>query len=83
MPGEKIYTLHYLGEGNDLFWYKGNTYSDKCNVFENAFGDVPFSSDVRVEARPETSWWVKFKDSKGNVGWSEVNEHFDHMDACE
>jgi hypothetical protein len=28
MPGEKIYTLHYLGEGNDLFWYKGNTYSD-------------------------------------------------------
>ena len=82
-PGDKIYTLHYLGEGYDLFWYNGSTYSDQCDVSENAFGNVPFSSDVKVESRPKTNWWVKFKDSKGHVGWSEVNENFDHMDACE
>jgi hypothetical protein len=83
MPGERIYTLHYLGEGYDLFWYKGNIYSDQCDVSENAFGDMPFASDVKVESRPQTSWWVKFKDSKGRVGWSKVNRNFDHMDACE
>jgi hypothetical protein len=26
VPGE---TLHYLGEGFDLFWYKGKIYSDQ------------------------------------------------------
>jgi hypothetical protein len=81
--GEKIYTLHYLGEGYDLFWYKGNTYSDQCDVSDNSFGNAPFASDVKVESRPKTIWWVKFKDSKGHVGWSEVNNNFDHMDACE
>ena len=28
-PGEVLYTLHYMGEGYDLFWFRGRTYSDQ------------------------------------------------------
>lgn len=82
-PGEAIYPLHYLGEGYDLFWYKGRTYSDQCCDPEGAFGNVPLADVIKIETRPETKWWVKFRDSKGRVGWSEVDDNFDHMDACE
>ena len=75
-PGETIYTLHYLGEGYDLFWYKEGIYSDQCDLSDGDF-------NVKVESRPKTNWWVKFKDSKGRVGWSQVNNNFKHMDACE
>jgi len=82
LPGEAIYTLHYLGEGYELFWYEGHTYSDQSNVSEQAYGDVPFEGTVKVESRPETTWWVKIKDKKGRKGWSEESDGFDNMDAC-
>ncbi len=82
-PGEKIYTLHYVGEANDLFWYQGNTYVDQCSVPEGAFGNVPFSAEVKVESRPKTRWWVKIKDQSGRIGWVEEQDNFAHMDACE
>ena len=31
-PGELVYTLHYLGEGSELFWYKGQVYSDQISA---------------------------------------------------
>jgi hypothetical protein len=81
--GEVVYTLHYLGEAYDLFWYRGKTYSDQISVPEDAFGSVPFSEDLRVESRPKTEWWVKIRSEQGKVGWSKETEAFDHMDACE
>jgi hypothetical protein len=81
--GDIIYTLHYLGEAYDLFWYHGKTYSDEISVPENAWGKVPYSDALRVKSRPKTDWWVKMKNHKGEVGWSNEVDAFAHMDACE
>ena len=33
-PGELLYTLHDMGEGFDLFWYKGKVYTDQISSDE-------------------------------------------------
>ena len=73
--GERVYTLHYQGEGFDLFWYKGKVYSDQISV-EN-------STAVQTESRPQTGWWAEIRDKQGRTGWAEVADNFDHIDACE
>ena len=74
-PGEILYTLHYLGEGYYLFWYKGGIYSD----------EVPDSSDdgnFDVVSKPETEWWAKIKNASGHVGWTKMTGNFTNVDAC-
>ena len=66
-PGEVVYTLHYLGEGYDLFWYHGKTYHDQISIAEDAWGNVPFHETLKVESRPKTEWWVKIKDHAGTL----------------
>ena len=77
LAGENIALLHYEGEGFSKFWYKGKTYSD----------EIPFPGEetesIKTLSEPETVWWVKIKNSKGETGWSHETDHFDHMDSCE
>ena len=83
IAGDTIYTLHYLGEGYDLFWYRGQTYSDQIAVPEDSIGHAPYSDIVMAESRPKYEWWVKVKDSHGQMGWTDEATSFAHMDACE
>lgn len=80
-PGEKIYRLHYLGEGSDIFWYKGKTYEGQFD--ESTEEGSAVSGSIKLETDYDATWWVQFKDSKGRVGWSEGEANFDHMDTCE
>jgi hypothetical protein len=80
-PGEIVYILHYQGEGNWKFWFKG--YVDK-DGFPDLDDTAPDSElDLRIVSRPETIWWVKVKNGKGQVGWTYETEKLDHLDACE
>ena len=82
-PGELLYTLHYLGEGMDLFWYKGKVYSDQIGGSEP--DPDPPASDLNIQTVSVAKyvWWVKIKNAKGQIGWSKETKKFDHMDACE
>jgi hypothetical protein len=81
-PGDVIYTLHYLGEGFELFWYDGKVYSDEIAAEEidrTPLADQP----LQVLDLPVTEWWVKIRNKKGQIGWTNETDKFDHMDACE
>jgi len=82
-PGDVLYTLHYLGEGQDLFWYRGKTYSDQVSVPTDTSGNIPTGSKLRDESQPKTEWWVKVKATNGRTGWSNETGSFAHMDRCE
>jgi hypothetical protein len=76
--GEVIYVLHSLGEGYWLFWFKGRTHSG-----ELAAEKVGVGEGLQVLSVPKSVWWVKVKNSRGEVGWTNQPDHFDHIDACE
>ncbi len=81
--GDIVYTLHYEGEGNDVFWYKGKTYSDQIAIPDNAWGAPPNSETVKIISRPQTEWWAQVQDKDGNLGWTKETDAFAHIDACE
>lgn len=83
--GEILYLLHYQGEGFYKFWLRGRIYE----------AEMPFAPDLVYQSaeekkkafiqqlsEPQTVWWVKVKNSRGQIGWSKQDEHFGDMDAC-
>lgn len=68
-PGDIIYLLTDLGEGDNITWFKGKLY-----------GAIPYVRGMEVENEPEYVWWVKVKNSKGQTGWSNQPRNFDNMD---
>ncbi len=80
--GERIYTLHDVGAAYDLFWYRGKVYTDQVGLSEDAFGNIS-EAPLKIESRPRTEWWAKIRSDNGHIGWAEVRDNFDHIDACE
>ena len=72
--GEVLFTLHYEGEGSYLFWYRGNTYSDDV-------GDPGDPPQFEVVSKPDYVWWVKIKNAKGIVGWTDAAGELSNTDA--
>jgi hypothetical protein len=68
--GDTFYVLHYNGEGYWKVWFRGKL------TYTPDYGRSNFP-------RPKVEWWVKIKDSHGNVGWSLSHGNFAHQDACE
>lgn len=49
---------------------------------------VPFLSFTNqgvfnITEKPESVWWVKIRNNRGQTGWSNHPEAFGNMDACE
>jgi hypothetical protein len=81
-PGELLYTLHYLGEGFDLFWYKGQLYSDQIASREPDPDPPPPELNLQVLSRPRDVWWAKVRLKDGRVGWTNEPHKFGNIDAC-
>ena len=81
VPGDIVYTLHYLGEGYDLFWFKGQLHSDQISARKIELEPTPGAS-WQVLALPEYDWWVKVKGAEDRIGWTNETDKFDNMDAC-
>ncbi len=77
--GDLLYTLHDLGEGYDLFWFHGKTYSDQISG-EADDGPPPAGAQIQIISRPEYVWWVKVRNAKGQVGWTDQTDRFTNMD---
>jgi hypothetical protein len=81
-PGELLYTLHYLGEGYDLFWYKGQLYTDQIASHEPDPDPPPPEFTVQVLSRPHDVWWAKVRRKDGRIGWTNEPHKFRNVDAC-
>jgi hypothetical protein len=68
--GNIFYVLHYNGEGYWKVWYRGKI------TYTPDYGRLDFP-------HPKAKWWVKIKDSNGNIGWAPSHGNFGHQDACE
>lgn len=78
-PGDLLYTLHYLGEGYDLFWFKGRTYADQISGEPGPDPPSP-GATIQILSRPQYDWWVKVRNGKGQVGWTDQTGGFTNMD---
>jgi len=81
-PGELLYTLHYLGEGFDLFWYKGKVYSDQISSGKVDPDPPAPELNLQVLSLPEADWWVKVRTKEGRIGWIKNPPYFENSDAC-
>jgi WD domain, G-beta repeat len=68
-PGDIVYLLHYMGEGGWMIWVNGKI--DGKGMTEN----------FEILHYPETVWWVKIRNMKGQVGWSNQTDNFGNVDA--
>ena len=70
--GDVIYVLTSLGEGFHQLWYKGIFFQDEIYNEKN----------MKILTEPKSVWWVKIKNRKGQIGWTQLPENFDGKDGC-
>jgi hypothetical protein len=72
--GDIVYTLHYAGEGFEVFWFKGKTYSDELSITNSdSFKTINSSGYV---------WWAKVRNRSGKTGWTNQTNLFNNQDSC-
>lgn len=71
-PGDTLYLLTYVGEGFHKVWYKGR-------ITEEETYDKAIFRQVRA---PKAVWWVKVRNSRGQIGWSREPDNFGNKDQC-
>lgn len=76
-PGDMIYYLHYVGEGNDMIWFHGQTY-----VHQSSFETDTNTEYWKVLNMPKWVWWAKIKLPDGTIGWTRDLKNFSNIDAC-
>jgi len=85
-PGDVLYLLHYVGEGDYKFWLRGRIYQDEMpyqpRQRQLAEDEARARELIEFVSEPETVWWVKVRNRRGQVGWTKQVEHFDDVDAC-
>jgi len=83
VPGDILWILHYGGEDYDLFWFKGKTYEDQIASDKPDPDPPPPELKIQVISRPRSVWWVKVKNSKGQVGWTDQARNVSHVSVLE
>jgi hypothetical protein len=70
--GDVVYLLTYQGEGYHKVWFKGRISSEETY-------DTALFRSIR---EPKAVWWVKVRNSRGQIGWSREPENFGNKDEC-
>jgi hypothetical protein len=84
-PGDILYSLHYAGEGIYKVWFRGKLYDEEMPSSPYLITTVaPEQREeyLHVVNEPDWIWWVRVKNSRGQIGWTKQHEHFGNMDAC-
>lgn len=70
--GDIFYVLTSMGEGFYQLWYKGKFFQD----------EIYNEKTMKILTKPESVWWVKIKNRRGQIGWTKLPENFDNKDGC-
>lgn len=83
--GDVLYLLHPIGEGFFKTWFRGRLYEVQPEsaaehaARPEADARLPY---LRLQSRPRMVWWMKVKNMRGQVGWTQQNKNFGEVDAC-
>jgi hypothetical protein len=82
--GETIYLLRNVSGGDWSIWFNGVI--DRQYIASKAYcsGGQQSSDEcaITVTEQPETVWWAKVRNSRGQEGWTRQIENFGNIDAC-
>jgi len=83
VPGDVVYLLTYLGEGNYKMWFKGRLYPfvDGVTFLNGACDRFPDRCNGRIVEQSQTEWWIQIRTASGQVGWTMESDKFDGQDA--
>jgi hypothetical protein len=81
-PGDTLYLLHDLGEGDELFWYRGYVYFGEIDMRAVGTKSKSSTEELSVLSAPEAEWWVKVRNKAGRIGWTNKTDSFENMDSC-
>ena len=73
--GDTVYLLSYHGESQYLGWYNGDLVRLDLSNFDRRLADQPSpcgsNCDGAILDRGESQWWVRIRNAKGQIGWTD------------
>ena len=82
--GETIYLLRNTSGGDWNIWVNG--VFDRQYIPSQGYcnGDRKSSDEcaITITEQPQTVWWARVRNSRGQEGWTREIEHFGNIDAC-
>jgi hypothetical protein len=81
-PGETLYLLTYHGEGVTTAWFKGRLYDEvDGSEFINHLCEIkPGTCNGTIIEKPQRVWWIRLRNLKRLMGWTQEPEKFDNKD---
>lgn len=70
--GDRIFLYTNEGEGYVKAWYRGRFFG----------AEALDPGQFEIERQPKSVWWVKLRNSRGQIGWSREPENFGNVDQC-
>lgn len=79
--GDYVWLLSYAGEGYYKVWYKGEISYVLPDDPSNDYDGGEYAETIIIK-EPKYDWWVKIKNWRGQVGWTNEPFNFYGNDAC-
>jgi hypothetical protein len=78
--GAVIHLLRSTGEGYAKVWYEGKLRNAEvyAETVHSGNNDYPWD----IVSLPESVWWVRVRNARGQIGWLRDPSAFEGMDAC-
>jgi hypothetical protein len=82
-PSQILFLLTYKGEGVTKAWFDGRIFDDVdlSNVFNGLCETDPTRCIGTIVEQPTSVWWVRIRNGRGEVGWTDEPQKFDRKDA--
>lgn len=81
-PGDTIWVLTYIGEGNFSVWQE-DTVDLEFSPYGGGMGDRCQNCSHGELLQPyRQEWWIQIRRQNGEVGWTDEAEHFSGKDGC-
>lgn len=82
-PHETLFLLTYQGEGFMKVWLNGKVYDgvEVTSFYDEICKADPHRCGATNFEEPQCVWWVKIRNRRGQVGWTNEASKFDNKDA--
>jgi hypothetical protein len=82
MPGQTLYLLTPLGEGNFKAWFDGRLidWIDGMQFYNAVCETIPERCTGKIVAPAQQEWWIQVRDAAGRTGWTNEPEKFGNKD---